>query len=55
MKERIRKFFQEEGGLTVVEYAVAGGLITLVTVGAFQALGITVGGIITAIDAILAG
>lgn len=53
MKAKLRKFFQEEGGLTVVEYAVAGGLITLVTVGAFQALGGTVGGIIAAIDAIL--
>lgn len=53
VKEKMRKFFQEEGGLTVVEYAVAGGLITLVTVGAFQALGVTVGGIITAINAIL--
>ncbi|MNC81402.1 Flp/Fap pilin component [compost metagenome] len=36
------KFIKDEDGLTIVEYAVAGGLITLFVVGAFQALGTAV-------------
>ena len=55
MKDRLIKFYQEEDGLTVVEYAVAGGLITVAVVGAFTALGVTVNGIIVAINAALAG
>ncbi|MNR66900.1 Flp/Fap pilin component [compost metagenome] len=47
------KFLKDEEGLTVVEYAVAGGLIAAVTVAAFRALGITVTGVITGIDAAL--
>lgn len=50
IKEAVVKFIKDEDGLTVVEYAVAGGLISLAVVGAFQALGVTVGGVITAID-----
>jgi pilus assembly protein Flp/PilA len=42
-------------GLTTVEYAVAGGLIALAVVAAFQALGVTVGGVITGINAALPG
>ncbi|GAC1453870.1 MAG: hypothetical protein PVSMB6_08870 [Steroidobacteraceae bacterium] len=37
-------------GLTTVEYAIAGGLIGLAVVVAFQTLGVTVGGVITAIN-----
>ena len=51
----ITKFLREEEGLTTVEYAIAGGLIGLAVVGAFEALGITVGGVITDIDTILTG
>lgn len=50
IKTSILKFMKDEDGLTVVEYAVAGGLIAAVTIAAFRALGITVGGIITGID-----
>lgn len=50
MREQIQKFIDDEGGLTVVEYAVAGGLIAATLVGAFIALGGTVEGIITDID-----
>ncbi len=53
MKGAILKFLREEEGLTTVEYAVAGGLIALAVVTAFQALGVTVGGVITSIEAIL--
>lgn len=50
IKTSMLKFMKDEDGLTVVEYAVAGGLIAAVTIAAFRALGITVGGIITGID-----
>jgi pilus assembly protein Flp/PilA len=50
LKNVIVKFIREEEGLTVVEYAVAGGLISLLVVGAFRALGLTVSGIITDIN-----
>jgi len=46
-KEAIVKFVREEEGLTVVEYAVAGGLISAVVVVAFTNLGTRVGNIIT--------
>ena len=35
----IVKFLKDEEGLTIVEYAVAGGLITVAVVGAFVTLG----------------
>ena len=55
MKNAIKTFLKEEDGLTTVEYAIAGGLVGLAVVGAFQALGITVGGVITAIDTCVGG
>lgn len=55
MKNAIKKFIKDEDGLTVVEYAVAGGLIAAVTVAAFRALGVTVTGIITGINTALTG
>lgn len=51
IKTSLVKFLKDEEGLTVVEYAVAGGLISLAVVGAFQALGLTVAGVINAINA----
>jgi pilus assembly protein Flp/PilA len=53
MKNAIKTFLKEEEGLTTVEYAIAGGLVGLAVVGAFQALGATVGGVISAIEQIL--
>lgn len=50
IKTSVVKFLEDEDGLTVVEYAVAGGLIAAVTIAAFRALGITVGEVITGID-----
>lgn len=53
IKQAVVKFIKDEEGLTVVEYAVAGGLIAAVTVAAFRALGITVTGVINGIDTAL--
>jgi pilus assembly protein Flp/PilA len=39
IKTSVLKFIKDEEGLTVVEYAVAGGLISLAVVAAFTALG----------------
>ncbi|MCQ4347549.1 Flp family type IVb pilin [Pseudomonas stutzeri] len=39
IKEAVVKFIKDEEGLTIVEYAVAGGLITLGAVAAFITLG----------------
>jgi pilus assembly protein Flp/PilA len=54
LKQAVVEFIREEEGLTVVEYAIAGGLVGLGVIGAFRALGVTVNGIITAINAQLA-
>ena len=50
MKDMIMNFLREEDGLTMVEYAVAGGLVTLGAVVAFQTLGESVGTRIDTID-----
>jgi pilus assembly protein Flp/PilA len=39
MKTKVMKFLKDEEGLTIVEYAVAGALISATVVGAFAALG----------------
>jgi len=49
----LKAFWQEETGLTMVEYAVAGTLITLGAAAAFTALGTAVTGRIGAITALL--
>lgn len=55
MKNIISNFLREESGLTTVEYAVAGALITVAVIGAFTALGGSVSGTITILDAALPG
>ena len=42
LKQAILSFVREEEGLTVVEYAIAGGLVGLVVVATFRLLGTTV-------------
>jgi pilus assembly protein Flp/PilA len=42
IKASVVKFIKDEDGLTIVEYAVAGGLITLAVAGAFTTLGTNV-------------
>ena len=55
MKQAVHNFLSDESGLTTVEYAVAGALVSLAVVGAFSALGnevkLTIGKITTAIKA----
>jgi pilus assembly protein Flp/PilA len=53
MKETILKFLHDERGLTTVEYAVAGGLISAAVVGAFTLLGGSVDRIIRGLEAAL--
>jgi len=55
MKAKLIKFFRDEKGLTTVEYAVAGALITVAVVAAFTALGGSVAGTINIIDGVLPG
>ena len=50
MKDKLMKFLQEEDGLTIVEYAVAAGLITATVAAAFFALGVTVENVITTVQ-----
>lgn len=54
IKQAVVKFVRDEEGLTVVEYAVAGGLIALTVVLAFTALGSEVARVINALADILA-
>ena len=49
-KKALIALCKDDEGLTTVEYAVAGGLIAAVLVGAFITLGGTVGSIITYIN-----
>ncbi len=55
MKAKFMNFLRDEEGLTTVEYAVAGALITVAVVAAFTALGGSVAGTISIIDAVLPG
>ena len=49
----IYNFIREEEGLTTVEYAIAGALVGAAVVGAFRALGIQVGNVITGITTVI--
>jgi pilus assembly protein Flp/PilA len=55
MLEKIKNFLRNEEGLTIVEYAVAAGLITAAVAAAYTALGLTVNGIITQLNVFLGG
>jgi len=46
IKDKVLAFFREEEGLTTVEYAIAGGLVSLLVIGAFTTVGDEVGRII---------
>jgi len=49
MRKFVLAFLRDEEGLTMVEYAVAGSLVTLAAVGAFTTLGTNVTAKITAL------
>ena len=53
MLESLLAFMRDEEGLTMVEYAVAGGLITLTAVSAFTALGSQVAAKISSIATVV--
>ncbi len=53
IKRAVLKFAKDEDGLTIVEYAVAGGLITLAVVTAFTDLGTAIAARIREIIAVL--
>lgn len=55
MKEQILAFLRDEEGLTMVEYAAAGALITVAAVLAFTALGDQVATVIDNIRVAIGG
>lgn len=55
IKTSVMKFVKDEEGLTIVEYAVAGGLVTLGAVLAFITLGTNVGTQITSLGCAVMG
>jgi pilus assembly protein Flp/PilA len=55
MRKYLTAFLRDEDGLTMVEYAIAGTLITLAAVAAFTALGTNVSNRITTIANDLGG
>ena len=54
MQTPVTGFLRGEEGLTTVEYAIAGALVGAAVIAAFDALGITVGNVITGIEQVLA-
>ncbi len=54
VKKLLKVFFRNEDGLTIVEYAVAAGLITAAVAAAFVALGVSVNGVITTVTGFIA-
>ena len=54
LKQEIKRFIQDEEGLTTVEYAIAGALVGLAVVTAFtdlgDAVGTTIGALETAVE-----
>jgi pilus assembly protein Flp/PilA len=55
IKTSVLAFIKDEEGLTIVEYAVAGGLITLGAVAAFVTLGGNVSTAITSLGCAVQG
>ncbi len=55
MKKQVMAFLRDEEGLTIVEYAVAAGLVASVLVVAFTNLGQTVLGVIDGLITAMGG
>jgi pilus assembly protein Flp/PilA len=55
LKQSVVAFLRDEEGLTVVEYAIAGGLVSLLVITAFTNLGSAVARIINQIVTWLGG
>jgi pilus assembly protein Flp/PilA len=54
-KQMIRKFFRDETGLELSEYAVAAALVAIAVVAAFTALGTAISGKINTLAATING
>ena len=54
MKKKLHAFFRDEEALTLVEYALAAGLIVSAVAVALLVLGISISTIITSINTVLA-
>ncbi len=54
VKGKIRTFLRDQDGLTIVEYAVAGGLIAAAVALAFENLGLAVDGVIVTLEGFIA-
>ena len=50
MKTATKNFIYDEDGVTIIEYAVAGGMIAAAVVAAFKGLGVTANGIVVGIN-----
>ncbi len=55
MNKPLDAFLKDEEGLTMVEYAIAGALVTAAAVGAFTLLGVNITAQITALAGIVGG
>ena len=55
MKSMLKKFWNDEAGLSAVEYAIAGALVIAVAAGAFVTLGNNVSSKITALANCVSG
>ena len=53
MKQFIANFLKDEEGLTMVEYAIAGALVTAAAVLAFTTLGVNIAAKITALAGVV--
>jgi pilus assembly protein Flp/PilA len=51
----LKRFFRDETGLELSEYAVAAALVILVAAGAFSALGGSIDGVITRLNSAVNG
>ena len=51
----LKKFFRDETGLELSEYAVAAALIAITTVAAFQLLGSNIGKVINSLAGMISG
>ncbi len=54
MKKKLHAFLRDEEALTIVEYALAAGLIVGAIAVALTVLGVSIGAIITSINTVLA-
>jgi Flp pilus assembly pilin Flp len=55
VNKKLHSFLRDEAALSIVEYAIAAGLLVATLAAALLALGLSINTIITTIDAFLAG